>query len=91
MRILLGIILVLGAIAVAGYVAGYIMLYGGIEQIIAGFEATAVIDGETVGKIDFDKLIWGIVRVMVTSFVTFFVFIIAVIPGAATLLNDDGR
>ena len=89
MRILLGIILILGATAVAGYVGGYIMLYGGIEQIIAGFEATAVIDGETVGKIDFGKLIWGIVRVMVTSIVTFFVFLIAVIPGVATLLSGD--
>lgn len=91
MRILLSIILILGAIAAAVYIGGYVMFYGGIEQIIAGFEATAVVDGETVGKIDFGKVIWGIVRLAVTSFVTFIVFIIAVIPGVATLLSDDGR
>lgn len=88
MRILLGIILILGAIAAAVYVGGYIMFYGGIEQIIAGFEATAVVDGETVGKVDIGKVIWGAVRVSVTTLVTFVVFIIAVIPGAATLLGD---
>lgn len=71
----IGIALILLGIIVAGFVALYLCLYGGVVQIINGVKADWA-----VGQIAF-----GVVRVLCTSLAGALSFIVFFIPGYALL------
>lgn len=73
----IGVILILLGIIVAGFVALYLCLYGGIVQVIGGIKADWA-----VGQIAI-----GIVRVVCTGVAGSLSFMLFFIPGWA-MLND---
>lgn len=58
MKLLAGTLLLLGAVALAGFVGIYLMFIGGIFQIVHGANATPVDSGD---------IIWGALRIVFAS------------------------
>jgi len=72
---LLGLLMIVGGICLGLYVGGYLMLVGGVIQVIEG------------AKNDIDALMiaWGVGKVVLASFVGTITAFVLVIPGMAFL------
>lgn len=80
MRGLIGGLLILAGIALAGFLGGYVMLYGGIVQLV---------DGLSASPIDSSDVALGAIRILFADTVTFFVSVVLIVAGVAVINGDD--
>jgi len=82
MKALFGILFILGGLALGLFVGGYLMLYGGIVQLI---------DGLSTDPVNSSDVALGAIRVLFFETGAFVAAIIPVLMGAALLAGRGGR
>lgn len=82
MKIIIGILLILGGIALGIWLGIWVCLVGGIVQLIEAVKATPI---ESFG------IAWGIARILLTSVVGWGSFAICAFAGGAFLSSGSRR